>query len=101
MNREQKILIFIPLIAVMIGVVFSFGGCTETFERNMKSASSNWNGLKREIIVYDSVGNELFRQTGKFDIDYDNGRILYDDDNNLRHQIYFKNGIVIVNELGD
>jgi hypothetical protein len=83
------------LVAVSILAFNTAGG-----KRTLKSWSSSINnGIEREIIVYDAVGNELYRQQGKFDIDYESERILYDDEKGLRHTIYFKDGIIIVNEI--
>lgn len=93
---------FIKLIAtIAILTTFAvFGGSCASCSRSMKTLNSELsNGLNREVIVYDAVGNEIFRQTGKFDVNYSDGRMLYDDENGKRHTIYFKNGIVIVNEL--
>ncbi len=45
------------------------------------------------------LGDEVWRFSGKFDIEYSSGRILFDDENNKRHTIYFENGTVIINEI--
>ena len=73
---------------------------TASGHRWMKSVQSDFgNGLTREIVVYDAVGNEIYSQTGKFDIEFYDDRIMYDDENGNRHNIYFKTGTVIVNEV--
>lgn len=84
-----------------MAIVLSLGTCgCAGWERTKKNFSSSVNnGLKREIIVYDTVGNELYRQIGKFDVDYINDRILYDDEQGHRHSVYFKTGTVVVNEI--
>ena len=95
MKKLKKIITTITVLALITGV----SGCA-SMQRSMKTLSSEFgNGLKREIIVYDAVGNELFKQTGKFDVEYENERILYDDEQGNRHVIYFKDGTVIVNEV--
>ena len=95
--RKSRIILIISIICLIIAITVS--GCS-SWQRTTKTISSDLSGgLNREIIVYDSVGNELFRQKGKFDIEYTNERVMYDDENNLRHIIYFKNGVVIVNEI--
>ena len=66
----------------------------------MKTQDSNFNnGIEREVIVYDMDGDIIQTYTGKFDIEYEDERILFDDENGLRHVIYFKTGTVIVNEI--
>ena len=55
--------------------------------------------LKREIIVYDAVGNELVRQANAFDVEYENERVLYSDEQGNQHIICFKTGTVIINEV--
>ena len=92
---KKKIITIITALALIACV----SGCA-SIKREMKSLSSEFgNGLKREIIVYDAVGNELFKQTGKFDVEYENECILYDDEQGNRHVIYFKDGTVIINEV--
>jgi uncharacterized lipoprotein YehR (DUF1307 family) len=89
----------VVLIGLMITLIFSFTGCT-SWERTKKNWSTEMNeGLNREVIVYSSTGEEIWRFEGKIDIDYTDERILFDDENNKRHTIYFKGGTVIVNEL--
>ena len=96
---EKKILIIILMIAAIIAGFFAMSGCASV-RRLGKTISSDFkNGLQREIIVYDAVGNELFRQTGKFDVDYSEERVLYDDEQGNRHVIYFKTGTVVINEF--
>ena len=98
--KHKKLVIFICVfIAIIITGIYVMSGCASV-RRSFKTISSNFgNGLQREILVYDAVGNELFRQSGKFDIEYADERILYDDEQGNRHVIYFKTGTVIVNEL--
>lgn len=87
------------LSGAIIGMSIIFSGCA-SLNRGVKTITSDFNGgLNREVIVYDAVGNELFIQTGKFDVDYENERILYDDERGNRHVIYFKTGTVVVNEV--
>ena len=61
----------------------------EDLIRAMKSQGINFgDGLVREVLVYDETGNLIKEYKGKFDIDYDNDRIVFDDENDLRHVIY-------------
>ena len=57
-----------------------------------------------EVFVYDSLGNELFSKRdlkNNFDIDYERERIIYTDNDNLQHIVYFRNGIIVINEFKD
>lgn len=77
----------------------SLTGCASC-DRMSKTIDSNMgNGLNREVIVYSATGAEVWRFQGKFDIDYAGNRLLFDDENNKRHTIYFQNGTVIINEI--
>lgn len=98
-GKKKAGIILGSIVAVMI-VVIAIMYNTASFQRGLKSLKSDFgNGLTREIIVYDAVGDEIYRQTGKFDIEYYDDRIMYDDDQGHRHNIYFMTGTVIVNEL--
>lgn len=75
---------------------------TEEGKRALKTQDSNIHGgIEREIIVYDMQGEEIERFQGRFDVDYSEERIMFDDENGNRHVIYFKSGTVIVNEIGE
>lgn len=81
-----------------LSLVLMLTGCASC-DRWRKDMDSEWgNGLSREVIVYSATGEEVWRFSGKFDIKYSTGRVLFDDENNKRHTIYFENGTVIVNE---
>lgn len=74
---------------------------TEAGKRALKTQDSNIHGgIEREIIVYDMEGDEIERFQGRFDVEYNDERIMFDDENGNRHVIYFKSGTVIVNEIG-
>lgn len=74
---------------------------TEEGKRALKTQDSNIHGgIEREIIVYDMEGDEIERFQGRFDVDYNDERIMFDDEHGNRHVIYFKSGTVIVNEIG-
>ncbi len=93
---KKKILIAGLTIAILCATL---AGCA-SFEREVKNLESELNnGLNREVIVYSATGEEISRFEGKFDIQYENGRVLFDDENGKRHCIYFENGTVVVNEI--
>lgn len=84
--------------ALAMFLVLTLTGCASC-DRWKKTMSSEYgNGLPREVIVYSATGEEIWRFSGKLDVDYTDGRVLFDDENNKRHTIYFQNGTVIVNE---
>ena len=88
--------ICIVLLACML---FYFNG-TASGKRAYKTQESNLhNGIDRSVEVYDATGNLLKSYSGKFDIDYDDNRIIFDDENNKRHVIYYPTGTVIVDEV--
>lgn len=72
---------------------------TATGRRVYKSQESNFNnGIDRVVRVYDVNGQLITEYEGKFDITYDNDRILFDDQNGKRHVIYYPTGTVTVDE---
>ena len=88
---------FISLL-IMLGMLWYFGS-TAAGARAMKSQESNFNkGIDRTITVYDIEGDVIQQFSGKFDIEYDNDRIMFDDEKNLRHIIYYPTGTVIIDE---
>ena len=94
------------VIVISIALSFSallMAGCS-TLGRTVKNYESDWSGgLERELTVYDATGGVLYQQRGKFDIqESDDGtKIIYDDENGLRHNIYLGSGTVVVNELSN
>lgn len=86
------------VVFVLIGMLFYYNG-TAAGKRAYKSQESNFNyGIERTVEVYDATGNLLKTYNGKFDIDYDDNRIIFDDENGKRHVIYYPTGTVIVDE---
>lgn len=77
-------------------------GNTEKGKRALKTQDSNLNGgIERVVTVYDINGNEIQHYQGQFDIEYTDERILFDDEDENRHIIYFKTGTVIVDEVSN
>lgn len=99
------------IIGVLIGVILSgiilagmlwYYNNTAAGARAYKTQESNFNmGINRKVTVYDMEGDVIKEYTGKFDIEYDDDRILFDDEYGLRHIIYYPTGTVIVDEVGD
>lgn len=93
-------LVSIPLaIALLAGMLFYYNG-TAAGSRAFKTQHSNFNkGIERTVKVYDMNGGLIQEYSGKFDIDYDDDRIIFDDENNKRHVIYYPTGTIIVDEV--
>lgn len=97
MRETMKMALGLGISAALLALP----GCSET-GRAMKTMASDWGGgLKREVKVYDAVGDVLFEQQGKFDIETNETgtKILYDDDKGMRHIFYLGSGTCIVNEI--
>ena len=81
-----------------IGVWYYSG--TEAGKRAVKTQQSNFGGgIQRRITVFDVEGDVIAQYEGRFDIEYDDDRILFDDEEGLRHIIYYPTGNVIVDEV--
>lgn len=99
-GKWKAIVVLIAVVVVLVTILALYFN-SQSFQRSFKSLQSNYGGgLNREVIVYDAAGNQIYYQKGKFDVEFSDDRILYDDEDGLRHAIYFKNGTVIVNEVG-
>jgi hypothetical protein len=67
--------------------------------REMKTQESTLgNGLNRTIKVYSVDGTLIEEYSGRFDIEYDDDRILFDDENGNRHIIFYPTGTVSITE---
>lgn len=72
---------------------------TESGKRALKSQESNFNsGIKRTVTIYDVNGKVIKQYEGKFDVEYDDDRILFDDENGKRHVVYYTTGTVAIDE---
>ena len=90
------------LSLIILGGMLWYYNNTASGSRALKTQQSNLgNGIKRKVEVYDATGNLIKEYTGKFDIEYDDDRILFDDENGLRHIIYYPTGTVIIDEIGE
>ena len=86
------------------GIGFWYYNNTESGKRALKTQESNLGGgIEREITVYDLNGEVIEQYSGKFDVDFDNTesgeRVVFDDEDHLRHVIYPGGGVVIINEI--
>lgn len=87
------------LICLVFGQLWYYNNA-ESGKRAIKSQESNFKGgITREVKVYDVNGKVIQEYKGKFDIDYDDDRIIFDDEKGNRHVIYYPTGTVIVDEI--
>lgn len=104
-EKTFKIIGFI--IALVLCLIVTFGTLwffqnTESGKRALKTQESNFNkGIERKVSVYDIEGDLIHEYKGKFDLEYDDDRILFDDENGLRHIIYYPTGTVIIDEINE
>ena len=101
MSGKSKILRTFIIGGALAATLATLSGC-ESMGRTVKNYQSDWGGgLNRILTVYGADGEVLYQQTGKFDIqESDNGnRVIYDDEDGLRHNIYLGSGTVIVHEI--
>lgn len=97
------------IITILIGIIVTaciFGGQlwyynnSESGKRALKTQKSNYTGgITREVKIYDVNGKVMREYKGKFDIEYDNDRILFDDEKGNRHIIYYTTGTVTIDEI--
>lgn len=100
-NGLRLLYVFLPIILVigLYAVLNWYYSKTASGLRAMKSQESNFtNGIEREVTVYDVNGKVIKRYDGRFDVDYDDNRIIFDDENGKRHVIYYPTGTVIIDE---
>lgn len=85
--------------AIILGFMLWYFGNTEKGKRAMKTQDSNFNGgIERTVKVYDVKGDIIAEYEGKFDIDSNENRIIFDDENGKRHIIYYKTATVVIDE---
>ena len=88
-------------IFVLIGMRWYYNN-TASGKRALKTQESNFkNGLQRTVKVFDVNGSIIYQYDGKIDIEYDECRILFDDEDGKRHVIYYTTGTVLIEETGE
>ncbi len=72
---------------------------TEAGQRALKDQKSNFgDGIERTVTVYDINGEIIEQYSGKFDVETTSEYIIFDDENDKRHMIYYTTGTVIIDE---
>ena len=97
----RKILLIVEIVlsclVLILGVIYV--NCTAAGSRALKTQKSNLSGgLYRVIKVYDVEGDLISEYEGKFDLEYDDDRILFDDEDGNRHIIFYPTGTVTIDE---
>ena len=86
------------LTLITFFVMLWYHNNTESGKRALKTQESELHALSRVVTVYDVDGHVVKEYKGKFDIDYNDNRIIFDDENGLRHIIFLKTGAVTIDE---
>ena len=98
--RIPSVIVGLIIVAAAWSIWAWYYTGTEAGKRAVKTQQSNFGGgIERCITVYDVEGDVIAKYEGKFDIEYDDDRILFDDEDGLRHIIYYPTGNVIVDEV--
>ena len=101
-NHKLNVVIGTIVVAIIIIASSFYLTSTEGGKRFIKDFTSDVSGgIPRHVKVYNINGELIEEYKGTFDIETTNDNyILFDDENNLRHIIYFTTGTVIIDELG-
>jgi len=95
------IIFIVGIVGVWIGGNWYYNH-TERGKRAMKSQESNFNGgITREVNVYDMNGDVIVTYRGKFDVEHDADKVLFDDESGKRHIIYYTTGTITVDEISE
>lgn len=92
------LIVSLILAAVLIVAPFIYMQ-TESGQRALKDQKSNFgDGIERTVTVYDINGEIIEQYSGKFDVETTSEYIIFDDENDKRHMIYYTTGTVIIDE---
>lgn len=92
----------VVLIILLLSGMRWYYNNTAQGQRAVKTQESNFkNGLQRTVKVFDVNGNIIYQYDGKIDIEYDECRILFDDEKGKRHVIYYTTGTVLIEETDE
>ena len=88
--------ILIGAILIVTPIIYSN---TEAGKRAYKDQQSNFDaGIERTVKVYDINGELIEQYSGRFDVETTSNYVLFDDENNKRHMIYYTTGTIIIDE---
>ena len=98
-GKTLSIAVSVAFIFIVLGAMLFYYNATASGKRAFKSQKSELeNGIERVVTVYDMEGDVIKVYDGKFDVTYDDDRILFDDEQGKRHVIYYPTGTVTVDE---
>jgi len=105
-SNTIRYLISLTITILILAMIWGFAAWlsinTESGRRAYKTQQSNFNGgITRDVKVFDIEGDMITEYRGKFDIQYDHDRILFDDENGNRHIIYYPTGTIIIDEVNE
>lgn len=86
------------VVAILLEVLFYYNHIEEGRRAFHTLESNLTGGLNRTVRVYDVEGELIVEYTGRFDVDHDESRILFDDENGDRHVIYYSVATVVIDE---
>lgn len=91
----KKLFLSVALVCAVVVGVLRLQGCASC-SRAFKTFDSNVSGgLDRTVTLYDNTGNVVDSWEGKIDIQYQDGRTLFDLDGK---RVTIAGGIVVVEE---
>ena len=95
------VIAFILTVSLVMGGAVLYINKSQSGIRLKKEYTSEYHGgIKRELKVYSMNGTLLYEDTGKFDVDYDDGRIKYVDQHGKVKIIYLGDSAsVVVKEI--
>lgn len=95
------VIAFILTVSLAMGGAVLYINKSQSGMRLKKEYTSEYHGgIKRELKVYSMNGTLLYEDSGKFDVDYDDGRIKYVDQHGKVKIIYLGDSAsVIVKEI--
>ena len=102
LSRKITVAVMTVLSLIVLGIMLWYYQSTAQGSRALKTQRSNFShGIEREVEVYSMDGKLIKTYKGKFDLEYDDDRILFDDENGDRHIIYYQTGTVFIDEVSD
>lgn len=95
------VIAFILTVSLVMGGAVLYINKTQSGIRLKKEYTSEYHGgIKRELKVYSMNGTLLYEDSGKFDVDYHDGRIKYVDQHGKVKIIYLGDSAsVVVKEI--
>lgn len=102
-EQDTGMAIGVLIFAIILGAILIVSPIvymnTEAGARALKDQQSNFNaGIERVVKVYDVNGELIEQYEGRFDVETTSSYVLFDDENDKRHMIYYTTGTIIIDE---